>query len=137
MGEIMIEKYINLAYKEAFKAYKLGEIPVGAVIVKNEKIISKAHNLIEIKKDSTKHAEIIAIQKASKKLNNWRLDGCEMYVTLMPCDMCKGAINNSRINTIYYCIDRKNVIIQKQYIKVDNILLNSKILNMMKAIFKR
>lgn len=94
-------KYMLQALKEAQKAYDKLEIPVGAVIVKDGKIIARAHNVKELKKDTTKHAEIIAIQKASKKLKNWRLIDCEMYVTLEPCAMCAGAIINSRISKIY------------------------------------
>ena len=89
------------ALKEAKKAYEKKEIPVGAVIVKDNKIIARAHNMKETKKDTTKHAEIIALQKASKKLNTWRLNDCEMYVTLEPCTMCAGAIINARIKKIY------------------------------------
>ena len=89
------------ALKEAKKAYKKGEIPVGAVIVKDNKIIARAHNLKEIKKDTTKHAEIIAIQKASKNIEAWRLIDCEMYVTLEPCSMCAGAILQARIKNLY------------------------------------
>ena len=89
------------ALKEAQKAYDKQEIPVGAVIVKNGKIISRAHNLKETKQTATAHAEILAIQKANKKLNNWRLVDCDIYVTLEPCDMCMGAILSSRIKNIY------------------------------------
>lgn len=89
------------ALKEAQKAYDKLEIPVGAVIVKNGKIISRAHNLKETKQTATAHAEILAIQKANKKLNNWRLVDCDIYVTLEPCDMCMGAILSSRIKNIY------------------------------------
>ena len=89
------------ALKEAKKAYEKLEIPVGAVIVKDGKIIARAHNQKETKYDTTKHAEILAIQKASKKLKSWRLIDCEMYVTLEPCTMCAGAILNSRIKKIY------------------------------------
>ena len=89
------------ALKEAIKAYKKLEVPVGAVIVKNGEIIAKAHNLKETKFDTTKHAEILAIQRASKKLKSWRLLDCEMYVTLEPCSMCSGAIINSRIKKVY------------------------------------
>ncbi len=95
------EKFMKQALKEAKKAYKKEEIPVGAVIVSDGKIIARAHNLKESKKSSISHAEIIAIQKANKKLNGWRLDNCEMYVTLEPCMMCIGAIINSRIKKIY------------------------------------
>lgn len=97
----MQEQFMKEALKEAQKAYNKLEIPVGAVIVKDGKIISKAHNIKEEKQDTTKHAEIIAIQKASKKLETWRLNDCEMYVTLEPCSMCAGAIIQSRIKKVY------------------------------------
>ena len=89
------------ALKEARKAYEKGEVPVGAVIVKDHKIIARSHNIKEIKKDTTKHAEILAIQKASKKLESWRLLDCEMYVTLEPCSMCAGALIQARIKKVY------------------------------------
>lgn len=89
------------ALKEAKKAYEKLEVPVGAVIVKEGKIIAKAYNQKENKKDTTKHAEILAIQKASKRLNSWRLTDCDMYVTLEPCPMCAGAIIQSRIKKVY------------------------------------
>ena len=97
----MEEKFMKEAIKEAQKAYNKLEIPVGAVIVKDGKIIARGHNQKETKYDTTKHAEIIAIQKASKKLQSWRLIDCEMYVTLEPCTMCAGAIINSRIKKLY------------------------------------
>ena len=95
------ETYMKEALKEARKAYKKLEIPVGAVIIKDGEIIARGHNVKEEKKDTTKHAEIIAIQKASKKLDNWRLNDCEMYITLEPCPMCAGAIIQSRIKKVY------------------------------------
>ena len=102
------EKFMKEALKEAQKAYEKLEVPVGAVIVKDGKIIARAHNQKETKKDTTKHAEILAIQKASKKLESWRLIDCEMYVTLEPCSMCAGAIINSRIKKIYIgTLDKK------------------------------
>lgn len=97
----MPEEFMKEALKEAEKAYKKLEVPVGAVIVKNGKIIAKAYNQKETKYDTTKHAEILAIQKASKELKSWRLLDCEMYVTLEPCPMCAGAIINSRIKKVY------------------------------------
>ena len=96
----MQEKFMKEALKEAQKAYKKLEVPVGAIIVKDGKIVARAHNLKETKNDTTKHAEILAIEKASKKLGNWRLIDCEMYVTLEPCPMCAGAIVNSRIKKV-------------------------------------
>ena len=95
------EYYMKQAIKEAEKAYSKLEVPVGAIIVKDGKIIARAYNQKESKTDTTKHAEILAIQKASKKLETWRLIDCEMYVTLEPCSMCAGAIINSRIKKVY------------------------------------
>ena len=95
------EKFMKEALKEANKAYKKDEIPVGAIIVKDDKIISRAHNTKETKYIATNHAEILAIQKACKKLKSWRFIGCEMYVTLEPCSMCAGALINSRIEKLY------------------------------------
>ena len=92
---------LSLALEEAEKAREKGEVPVGAVIVKNGEIIAKAHNLKESLNDPTAHAEILAIIEACNKLNNWRLHGCEMYVTLEPCPMCAGAILQSRLSKIY------------------------------------
>ena len=83
------------------KAFKKEEIPVGAVIVKDGKIIARAHNSKETSKNACGHAEILAIQKACKKLNSWRLLDCDMYVTLEPCPMCAGALINSRISKVY------------------------------------
>ena len=97
----MEEKFMKEALKEAKKAAEKLEVPVGCVIVKDGKIIAKAHNEKETKLDTTKHAEISAIQKASKKLQAWRLLDCEMYVTLEPCAMCAGAIVNARIKKLY------------------------------------
>ena len=96
------EKYMRIALKEALKASKIDEVPVGCVIVLNDKIIAKAYNKKEINNDPCGHAEILAVKKASKKLNNWRLENCEMYVTIEPCIMCSGAIIQSRISKVYY-----------------------------------
>ena len=102
------EKYMSQALKEAKKAYEKDEIPVGAIIVKNNKIIARAHNLKESKENAICHAEILAIQKACKKLNSWRLNDCQMYVTLEPCSMCAGALINSRIDKVYIgTLDKK------------------------------
>ena len=95
------EYFMEEALKEALKAYKKEEVPVGVVIVKDDEIIARAYNQKEMKNSPIKHAEIIAIEKACKKLNNWRLNDCEMYVTLEPCPMCTGAIINSRIKKVY------------------------------------
>lgn len=103
------ECFMKEAIKEAKKAYKNLEIPVGAIIIKEGKIIARGYNQKEKKNDTTMHAEINAIKKASKKIGNWRLNGCEMYVTLEPCPMCAGAIINSRLKKIYIgTMDEKN-----------------------------
>ncbi len=95
------ENFMRQALKEAQKAYEKEEIPIGVVIVKDGKIIARAHNLKEIKNDTTEHAEIRAIKKASRKLDSWRLTDCEMYTTLEPCPMCAGAIIQARIKKVY------------------------------------
>ena len=97
----MHEEFMKIALAEAKKAFDKEEVPVGAVIVQNGKVIAKAHNLKETKNDTTNHAEILAIQKASKKLKKWRLTDCEMYVTLEPCSMCAGALINCRLKKLY------------------------------------
>ena len=94
------EYYMKLALKEARKAYKHNEVPVGAIIVSNDKIIAKGNNQRENSGDVTKHAELIAIRKASKKKKDWRLNDCTMYVTLFPCPMCASAIVQSRISKL-------------------------------------
>ena len=98
-GETM--DFLKEAISEAKKAFLLGEVPVGAVIVLNNKIIARAHNLKETLNDPCAHAEILAIREAAASLQNWRLSGCEMYVTLEPCPMCAGAISESRISSLY------------------------------------
>ncbi len=94
--------YMNIALKEAYKAYKLNEVPIGCIIVKNNKIIAKAYNQKTLKNIATYHAEILAINKACKKLNTWYLDNCTMYTTVEPCLMCTGAIIQSRISKVVY-----------------------------------
>ena len=99
------EKYIKLALKEAQKALNKDEVPIGCVIVKDDKVISRGHNLRETKNSVIKHAEIVAIEKACKKLNSWRLVDCEIYVTLEPCAMCAGAIYQARIKRVIFGAD--------------------------------
>ena len=98
----MKEEYMRAALREAEKAKKIDEVPIGCVIVKDDKIIARGHNLRETKQQSINHAEIIAIQKACKKVGSWRLEDCDLYVTLEPCCMCAGAILQSRIRTVIY-----------------------------------
>lgn len=95
-------EYMKEALSEARKASLLGEVPVGAVIVKDGEIIARAHNLRETNKSALAHAEVLAIESACKKLGGWRLHGCTLYVTLEPCPMCSGAIVNSRIDRVVY-----------------------------------
>ena len=105
-----INKYMQIAYNEAIKAYKKNEIPVGALIVKENKIIAKSHNNRQYKYNVLGHAEINAILKAEKKLKDWRLDDCTMYITLAPCQMCQMIINESRIEKVFYLLEQKNQI---------------------------
>ena len=108
--------YMNKAVELAKKAYKKDEVPVGAIIVKDNKIIAKAYNKREGKKMATYHAEILAINKACKKLKDFRLSGTTMFVTLEPCAMCLGAIMNARIETLVFgaSINKANVIASEE-----------------------
>ena len=91
------EKYMKEAVRQAKKAYGIGEVPIGCVIVYEDKIIGRGYNRRTVDKNTLAHAELIAIRKACKKIGDWRLEGCTMYVTLEPCQMCSGAIVQSRI----------------------------------------
>ena len=95
-------RFMRQAIKEAEKAEKIDEVPIGAVVVKDGKIIARAHNKKESKNQATRHAEIEAIEKATKKVGNWWLEDCDIYVTLEPCAMCAGALINSRLRNIYF-----------------------------------
>ena len=97
-----MNKFMKLAIKQALIAKEKDEVPIGAVIVLNGKVIAKAHNLMEKTQLATAHAEILAINKACKKLKSWRLDNAEMFVTIEPCAMCAGAIANARIKKVYF-----------------------------------
>ena len=94
------EKYMRAAIREAKKAYALEEVPIGCVIVQNDKIIARGYNRRNTDKNTLAHAEIVAIKKASKKTGDWRLEDCTMYVTLEPCQMCAGAIVQSRLGKV-------------------------------------
>ena len=96
------EYFMRKALKEAEKALAIDEVPIGCVIVLNNKIIVRAHNVKETTNNPCGHAEILAIQKASKKLNNWRLEECDIYVTIEPCIMCAGALIQSRMHSVFY-----------------------------------
>ena len=104
----MNDRMMELAYKEALKAFEEDEVPVGCVIARGDEVIAKAHNRKEKKNCAVYHAEIECINKAARKLDNWNLKGCCMYVTLEPCMMCAGAIINSRIDKVVFaCRDPK------------------------------
>ncbi len=99
-----MDEYMKIAIKEAIKAKKKGDVPVGAIIVMENKVISKSYNKKEHNKNATKHAEILAISKACKKIHSWHLDNCTLYCTMEPCMMCCGAILQSRIKKVVYLV---------------------------------
>lgn len=120
--------FIKKALKEAEKAFKKDEVPVGAVVVCNGKIVSRAHNTKESKTDPTQHAELIAISRAAKKLKRWRLFDCTVYVTLEPCIMCAGSMLNARIDRLVYgATDPKAGAIESLYEVVSDPRLNHQI----------
>ena len=133
------------ALKEANKAFKLGEVPIGAVIVKDDKIISRAFNKKESSNLATSHAEILAINKACKKLNNWRLLDCTLYVTVEPCLMCCGAIIQSRIKKVVYgtsneyygAVESIDNTLKKYNIEVESNILQNKCSYILKEFFKK
>ena len=102
----MDKKYEELLYKLALKARNRNEVPVSALIIRNNKIISKAYNRKNIDKNTLYHAEILCLQKAYKKLKRWNLSDCIMYVSLEPCEMCKMLIEESRINKVFYILEK-------------------------------
>lgn len=139
---------MEAAYIQAKLAYQEDEVPVGCVIVKDSKIIAKAHNKKEKKNCAIFHAEIECINKATKKLDNWNLKGCEIYITLEPCMMCTGAIINSRIDKIYFAckdpkggaivsnIDMKNIKNLNHYPEFEQGLMEEECSKLLKDFFK-
>lgn len=117
MNQLIYDELDRLLYK----AIKKNEVPVAALIVKEGKIIAKAYNRVNKTNNILDHAEIICIRKASKKLNNWRLNDCELYVTLEPCDMCREVIKKSRVGKIYYILSQNEHETENnpKYIKLD------------------
>lgn len=99
------EQFMDEALRQAERAAAAGEVPVGAVIVKDGRILARAHNQVETLRDATAHAEMIAITQAAERLENWRLEGAELYVTIEPCPMCAGALVLSRVARIVYGAD--------------------------------
>ncbi len=118
-------EYMKTALLQAKKAMKKKEVPVGVVLISNNKIIAKAHNKRECKNDVLAHAEIIAIKKASKKMKTWKLNDVDMYVTLKPCSMCENVIKQSRIKNVYYLIEKE--VSKKEFDKSNICLYNEEL----------
>lgn len=140
-----MDKFMIEALKEAKKAYKKNEVPIGAVIVKNDKIIARAYNKKEKSNIATQHAEILAIDKACRKVKNWRLNDCTIYVTVEPCIMCCGAIIQSRIKKIVYGISNKNyggvesiaTVLDKTNISIEKGIMQNECLSILKKFFNK
>ena len=129
------EYFMDIALKEAKKAYNKGEVPIGCVIVKDDKIVSRGHNQVLSKKSGVNHAEIIAINKAGQKLGDFRLEDTELFVTLEPCCMCAGAIVNSRIKRVIIgAMDVKQELNHRSIIKTG--VLEQKCLDILQDFFK-
>jgi len=140
----MDEYFMDIALKEAEKAFKKGEVPVGCVIACNDKVISKSYNRRENEKNAINHAEILAISKACKKMKSWRLDDCVIYITMEPCLMCFGAIMQSRIGKIVYSVENEKYGYSKfvyssvvmKNVEITKGVLKSKSLYLLKLFFK-
>ena len=136
----MNDEFVKKIYDLAIDSYNVDEIPVAAIVVKNNEIIGVGINSREKNKSVVGHAEINAIESACKYIGDWRLDGCEMYVTLMPCMMCSGAIVESRIDCVYYLCDRTNVRFETNkyvnVIKIGNDEYEEKYLNLLRLFFE-
>ena len=136
----MKEKYVDKIYDLAIESYNIDEIPVGAIVVRNGEIIGTGINSRECNNSVIGHAEINAIEAACDVVGDWRLDGCEMYVTLLPCMMCSGAILESRIDKVYYLCDRTNVCFKtEKYLnveKINNEKMKKKYLKLLQLFFE-
>lgn len=136
----MNKEFVDKIYGLALKSYDIDEIPVGAIVVKDDKIIAEGINSREKNNSVVGHAEINAIEKACKAVGDWRLDDCEMYVTLLPCMMCSGAILESRIKKVYYLCDRTNVCFDaKKYVnvaKISDVDMEEKYLSLLRLFFE-
>ena len=136
----MEEKYLKILIKLAEKAGKSKEVPVSAIIVKNHRIISKTYNKRTKNRNVLDHAEIITIKKASKKLKDWRLFDCDLYVTLKPCSICENVIKQSRINNVYYLVDKpenKKEYNKTQFSKMNNSSYEQMYEKMLKDFFQK
>lgn len=121
-----MENYFKICINLAKVAFKKKEVPIGAIIVNNGKIVAKAYNLREKKHDITAHAEILAIKKASKRLKRWNLSDCDLYVTLKPCSMCASVIRQARLANVYYLYDKLDY--KKEYDRTNFNLENYELL---------
>jgi tRNA(adenine34) deaminase len=134
------KKYVEIIYDLAMESFENDEIPVGAVVVKDDSVIGVGINSREKLHSVIGHAEINAIEEACKFIGDWRLDGCEMYVTLMPCMMCSGAILESRIKKVYYLCQRTNVRFDSGVVvpmeKIDDVDFEEKYLKMLQLFFE-
>ena len=142
------EKYMKEAIKQAKKAYLLGEVPIGCVIVYQDKIIGRGYNRRTIDKNTLAHAELLAIRKASRRMDDWRLEDCTMYVTLEPCQMCSGAIVQSRMKKVVVgCMNPKagcagsilNLLQMEEFnhqVELEIGVLGEECSNMMRSFFK-
>ncbi|MGN0498907.1 MAG: tRNA adenosine(34) deaminase TadA [Acutalibacteraceae bacterium] len=120
------EKFMRLALEQAHLAYQIGEVPVGAVVVKNGQVVGTGYNRRETDKNAVAHAELLAINDACKNLGGWRLWECELYVTLEPCPMCAGAIINSRIKRLVYGASDKKAGSVESIVKMFDLPYNHK-----------
>ncbi len=147
MGSVEI-KFLKEALKEAERAFEEGEVPVGCVIVKEGEIVARAYNRRESLKDPTAHAEILALREAGKRLGDWRLEGCSVYVTLEPCIMCAYALILSRVERVIFgAIDERHGGVMSLYGILDDERLNHKVkwvyepyedcVNILKGFFER
>lgn len=136
----MKEEFIFAAYKESLKAYNRNEVPIGAVLVKDGKIIAKGYNKKITNRNPMAHAEINCILKATKKFKTWRLDNCELYVTMEPCEMCRQIIAEARIKKVYFFTERlkfKNNYKQTKYLLIENKIICNKYKKILKDFFAK
>lgn len=133
----MHNDFLEKAIEEAKKAKNKQEVPVGAIIVKDGEIIARGHNSVEKTKNIMSHAEINVILKAAKKINNWRMNDCELYVTLEPCKMCREVIKRTRIKKVFYGIKNKEYeLVENKYIESNNGKQKEKIKKLLELFFE-
>lgn len=136
---VMYNEFVNEIVRLSEISFEYNEVPVGAIVVKDNEIIGRGYNNREKNHLITGHAEIMAINEACKYLNDWRLDECDLYVTLRPCMMCTGAIVDSRIKNVYYLCDKTYVRFifgNCNYIKIDDSEMENKYIKLLKSFFE-